>query len=45
MDEISKEEVNYAIAKLKRNKASGENGMENEALKFGGRIREDLGIM
>ena len=42
MDEISREEVNCAIAKLKRNKAIGEDGMENEALKFGGgRIRQE----
>ena len=34
MDEISREEVNGAIAKLKRNKATREAGMENEALKL-----------
>ena len=43
MDEISREELNYVIVKLKRNKASGEGVMENEALKFGGaRVREEI---
>ena len=43
MEEISREEVNCAIAKLKRNKATGEDRMENEALKFGrGRVRQEI---
>ena len=43
MDEIFREGVNYAITKLKRNKATGEDGMENEALKFGGdQVREEI---
>ena len=43
MDVISREEVNCAIAKLKGNKAIGEDGMENEALKFGGgRVRQEI---
>ena len=43
MDEISREEVNCAIVKLKRNKATGEDVMENEALKFGGgRVRQEI---
>ena len=43
MDAISRKEVDHAIAKLKRNKASGEDGIENEALKFGGgRVREGI---
>ena len=43
MDEISRKEVKYGITKLKRNMTSGEDGMENEALKFAGvRVREEI---
>ena len=33
---ISRKEANEAIARMKRNKATGEDGMEIEAVKYGG---------
>ncbi|XP_051161831.1 uncharacterized protein LOC127281899 [Leptopilina boulardi] len=42
-EEISREEVNEAINRIKRNKAAGEDGMEGESLKYGGEgVREEM---
>ena len=40
---ISREEVNETIAKIKINKATGDDGMEIEAVKYGGeRVRKEV---
>ncbi|XP_033225093.1 uncharacterized protein LOC117178016 [Belonocnema kinseyi] len=40
---ISRDELNEAIAKSKRNKATGEDGLGNKALKYGGlEVREEM---
>lgn len=42
-NDISREEVNGTIERLKRNQATGENGMENKALKYRGEgVREEI---
>ncbi|XP_043478498.1 uncharacterized protein LOC122508895 [Leptopilina heterotoma] len=41
--EVSREEINEAIKRLKRGKAAGEDGMEGESLKYGGEmVREEM---
>ena len=40
---ISREEVNAAIARMKGNKATGEDDMESEAMKYGGEgVRKEM---
>ncbi|XP_033216952.1 uncharacterized protein LOC117172817 [Belonocnema kinseyi] len=42
-NDISRDDVNVAIARLKREKATGKDGLENEALKYGGSgVREKM---